>query len=97
VVREAAPGEVASIRALGIATLLREVGDHVDILKVDIEGSEKEVFREAPWLGQISHLVIELHGPDCETAVMQAVNGRALPSRCDELTVFDFASAPRAA
>ena len=95
--REAAPGEVASIRALDIATLLHDVGGHADILKVDIEGSEKEVFREAPWLPQVSHLVIELHGPDCETTVMQAVNDRAMPTRCDELTVFDFSGPRRAA
>jgi len=55
------------------------------------------VQRVSPWLPQVSHLVIELHGPDCEAAVMQAVNNRANPMRCDELTVFDFSSPQRTA
>lgn len=36
--------------------------DHVDILKVDIEGSEKEVFENSGlWIDHISAIVIELH------------------------------------
>jgi hypothetical protein len=44
-------------------------------LKVDIEGSEREVFRSGPWLSMVRNICIELHGPDCEAAFNQALNG----------------------
>jgi FkbM family methyltransferase len=92
-VREAKADEAADFQAVDIPSLIRDSGEtRVSILKVDIEGSETEVFRESPWLQEVDHLVIELHGPACEDAVFRAVNGRAKPSRCGELTVFDFVS-----
>ena len=90
-VREARPGESATVEAVDIPSLISQSGfDRVSILKVDIEGSEAEVFKHAPWLQKVDRLVIELHGQACEDAVVGAVNGRAAPSRCEELTVFDF-------
>jgi len=48
----------------------------VDILKVDIEGGEIDMFRgDAPWLCGIGTLMIELHGPDCESMVATACEG----------------------
>jgi len=44
--------------------------DMIDILKLDIEGSEKEVFEDCEdWLGKVKVLIIELHEvfkPGCE-------------------------------
>jgi FkbM family methyltransferase len=51
-------------------------GSRVDILKMDIEASEKVIFR-APtrqWLKSIRHLVIELHDKECEEAFWQATS-----------------------
>jgi FkbM family methyltransferase len=52
--------------------------DHVDILKIDIEGSEKEVFSERPtWLHKVDTLVIETHDwlrPGCERSVNLATS-----------------------
>lgn len=52
---------------------------HIDILKLDIEGSEKEVFEEnfEIWLPKTKVLIIELHDEmkkGCSRAVFNAVN-----------------------
>lgn len=50
--------------------------NHIDILKVDIEGSEKEVFESASnWIDQVDLIVIELHERmkiGCDQAVQNA-------------------------
>lgn len=45
--------------------VLAESGfDRVDLLKCDIEGSERELFEHcAPWIGRVKHLVVETHSP----------------------------------
>jgi hypothetical protein len=44
-------------------TLLREHGvDRVDVLKVDIEGAEKEVFAScSSWIDRVGVLIVEFH------------------------------------
>jgi FkbM family methyltransferase len=47
-------------------TLDKIIADHqlnkIDILKIDIEGAEKEVFEDASsWIGKVEALIIELH------------------------------------
>ncbi len=64
---------VQKIRALTIPAIMEEFGlDSVDILKMDIEGSEREVFEAAaPWIGKVETLIAELHErmkPGCEDA-----------------------------
>lgn len=51
----------------------------IDILKMDIEGSELEVFEHKPekWLPKVKCLIIELHDrmkPGCSKAVFQAIS-----------------------
>jgi hypothetical protein len=44
----------------------------IDLLKVDIEGAEKEVFEDCDWMQHVGCLVIELHDrskPGCSAAV----------------------------
>jgi FkbM family methyltransferase len=52
--------------------------DKIDILKLDIEGAERELFNnDATWLDSVGQLVIELHDryiPGCARALYQAVN-----------------------
>jgi FkbM family methyltransferase len=52
-----------SVRAITIDDILRDHQlDRVDLLKVDIEGAEKELFAApAPWLSQVDAICIELH------------------------------------
>lgn len=89
-VREAKGGEKPTMQAVDIGTLLRESGkERISILKIDIEGSESEVFSKSvePWLGLTDTLVIELHGDDCTRIFHQAISDEFEISRCDELTV----------
>lgn len=57
------PSEQGDIRATCIDALMSEHDlKHIDLLKVDIEGSEKEVFEHAAgWLPKVSSIVVELH------------------------------------
>jgi FkbM family methyltransferase len=93
-VRPNKPGEAPTMHAVDIGGLLNKSGfDRISILKIDIEGSEREVFRHnyQAWIGKVDRLVIELHGADCEAALMQALGSCAVEiSRCEELTVCSF-------
>ena len=68
----------ATIPATGVADVLAQFGlSQVDILKIDIEGAETEVFGPGcdEWLGCVRNLVIELHDylkPGCSRAVHAA-------------------------
>jgi FkbM family methyltransferase len=68
---ESADGAIA---ALTIPDILAEAGaSSLDLLKLDIEGAEREVFAngDRQWLAQVKALVIELHDhykPGCSAA-----------------------------
>ena len=77
-VRPARDGEAADINAVTIPDVLAAAGfPRADLLKIDIEGSEVEVFgRDAgAWLGRTRNIAIETHGPECERAVADALAG----------------------
>jgi len=67
------------ISALGVPDVLDQYEiDHVDILKIDIEGAEIEVFGAGcdAWMPRVGFMMIELHDylrPGCETAVASAM------------------------
>jgi hypothetical protein len=74
-VTEDAAGEVAAVT---IPELLDRAGaDRIDILKIDIEGAEAELFSEnTAWLGRVGVLVLELHDrfvPGCRAALDGAI------------------------
>ena len=52
---------------------------HIDLLKVDIEGAEKEVFNDSGnWINQVDTIMIELHDrykPGCSEAFYNAIEG----------------------
>lgn len=57
-------GEVVhEVQARTLDRIMADHGiDHVDILKVDIEGAEREVFGDpSAWLGKVDALIVELH------------------------------------
>jgi FkbM family methyltransferase len=69
-----------AITATTIDRILREAGtDMIDVLKLDIEGTEKELFADPgseQWLRRTNVLIIELHDrfkPGCSQAFEQAV------------------------
>ncbi len=80
-----------AMSAVDIGTLLEESGhDRISILKIDIEGAERQVFAEnfESWINRVDNLVIELHGDDCESTFRTAVGDRGFElSECDELSV----------
>jgi FkbM family methyltransferase len=67
------------VRAVTMRTLMKEMQiETVDLIKIDIEGAEKEVFEESNWLKHVRCLMIELHDryrPGCSEAVESAVQG----------------------
>ncbi|MEM6707981.1 MAG: FkbM family methyltransferase [Pseudomonadota bacterium] len=71
---------VSRVRAVSIPTLMAEFGlDRIDLLKLDIEGSEKEVFEHAAeWIDAVGAIAAELHDkyrPGCARAFYNATNG----------------------
>jgi FkbM family methyltransferase len=54
---------VGAVTGLTVDELMRQYGmDSIDILKVDIEGAEREVFRDtSAWIGRVRSLIVELH------------------------------------
>jgi FkbM family methyltransferase len=73
-VRPAREAEAGDIEAIDIPSLHL---DQIDILKVDIEGSEADLFAEgaSAWLAHVRHIAIELHGPDCAARFFAALEG----------------------
>ncbi len=72
-------GKGITLQAASIADLMQEYKlPHIDILKMDIEGSEKEVFEEgySHWLPRTKCLIVELHDrmkPGCSKALFKAL------------------------
>jgi FkbM family methyltransferase len=58
--------QAQTVPLMTIATTMRELGlDHIDLLKVDVEGAEVQVFegaRDCLRSGQIRRIICELHG-----------------------------------
>ncbi|MES2460800.1 MAG: FkbM family methyltransferase [Armatimonadota bacterium] len=78
-VEESGPNEHPDIRAIGLTEVFNRAGtDDIDILKIDIEGSEKIVFSQnyELWLPRTRNIVMELHGLECEVAVDLALKNR---------------------
>jgi FkbM family methyltransferase len=72
-------------RALTLTTLMHEVGiENVDILKMDIEGAEREIFSNCDWIDKVKLLAIELHdreNPGCSDAVNAVATGHRKTER----------------
>lgn len=62
----------------------------IDLLKIDIEKSEIELFSRntGRWLPRVRNICIELHGPDCEAIFFRALSDYSYDlSRSNELTI----------
>jgi FkbM family methyltransferase len=67
-----------SFKGFTVADILRRSGkQQIDLLKLDVEGSEKQLFSSnyESWIGHVRNLVIEVHDHDCRDAVFTATNG----------------------
>src|ERR1700693_2033933 len=72
-------GNGDNIRAVTIPTPMREFDvDVIDLAKIDIEGSEREIFEDPRWLTGRQCMMIELYDrfrPGCNKAVESAMQG----------------------
>lgn len=73
---------VTDIPAIGIADVLSDFNvANIDVLKMDIEGSEIEVFGEnTAWMDHLDTLIVELHDrfrPGCTAALEKLLAGRS--------------------
>ena len=78
-VREVEQATPNAIHGYTIATLLAQSGfDMIDLLKLDIEGAEEQIFSasDTGWLDHVRVLVIETHGERAEHAVKMALAAR---------------------
>ena len=75
------------VRAVTVRTLMREQGIHfIDLLKLDIEGAEKEVFEACDWIESVRTIAIELHDrvkPGCRSVVQTAAGRIRFEDRGD--------------
>jgi len=83
-VRQSVDSNTADVEAWDMPALLafsqeepRSSQRGVDILKIDIEGSEAEVFASntAGWLHLVRNICIEFHGDDCRETFFNALHG----------------------
>ena len=74
-------GEILhEVRGVTVDTIMKEQGiEHIDILKIDIEGAEREVFKDpSSWLGSVDALIVELHErmkSGCDRSFYNSTNG----------------------
>jgi len=70
-----------TIPGITVDALMRQFGfSWIDVLKLDIEGAEQEIFSRGPigWLRRVSVIAIELHDrlrPGCSQAFYSAIHG----------------------
>lgn len=86
-VRAAQPGEVGGIEAIDLPSLGLS---RIDLLKIDIEGSEADLFASGTdrWLPHVSNIAIELHGTECQERFRSAMaNYLYTSSHSGELTI----------
>jgi len=69
-------GRGIPVRATTMQTLMRETALHsIDLLKMDVEGGEKEIFADPSWSASVKVCIIELHDhivPGCRKSVSSA-------------------------
>jgi len=92
--RESSPSDLQDVMALTVPGIMNRIGaDRIDILKLDIEGSEVELFRSGAdaWLGTIRQIVIELHDrlrPGCAQSFYSAIGRRVYSQESRGQTIF---------
>lgn len=70
---EAKHDEPGAFQAYDVPTILS--GRMCDLLKLDIEGGEVELFRDPNWLGDVKAIVVEVHGNEADALIRKACKG----------------------
>jgi hypothetical protein len=82
------------IRSFTVGDILNELGvSRVDLVKMDVEGAEKEIFEhDCEWLDRIGAISVELHDrfkPGCSRAFYHRIDEYGFPIlRVHGLTTF---------
>lgn len=82
-VREAKDSEESDVKALDVASLIKQSGlERVTLLKIDIEGSEDEVFNgsHTQWIDQVDNIIIEIHGEESRKIYTAATDAAGFSS-----------------
>jgi FkbM family methyltransferase len=79
------------VRSVKLSTLLSELNiGQIDLLKIDVEGAECEIFEDAPhWIAHVNVICAELHDrfrPGCSKAFEIATSGFSTRWRRGELS-----------
>jgi FkbM family methyltransferase len=92
-------GKSGATDAIVMPTLIEMCGGSVDLLKLDVEGSEREIFAHntASWLPAIRNVVIELHGQDCSESFFGALSPYNYEVTNQDMVYFCRNIKPRAA
>jgi FkbM family methyltransferase len=95
---EVEPWAAGNVEGLTIPEILHRVNASgpIDLLKIDIEGAETELFRTAPsWLHITRNIAIELHGGVADATFSRALEGYRFERRhVREVTVIYGLHAP---
>ena len=82
------PAEVANlVQSLSVSDILHEFNrNSIDLLKMDIEGAELEVFsrNSESWIDRVKFIAVESHErfkPGCLKAIRDAITGRGFSKR----------------
>lgn len=76
-VRPTCGEEPTDCTAIGMREMMAQCGiDYIDLLKIDIEGSEKELFQGecGAWLPQVRTIAIELHDAESRNVFLAATS-----------------------
>lgn len=75
-VAEASPDHSGVVRGMDMASIFDLGGGHdVDLLKIDIEGAELQIFGSdaAKWLRKVKNIAVELHSEESRQALFRAL------------------------
>ena len=83
--------DVDTVESIDIPNLMATTGvKHIDLLKIDIEKSEVDLFQcnSAVWLPLVRNIAIELHGHTCSDIFRSALKDYSfLEEQCGEITL----------
>jgi len=70
-------GGEGGVEAFTMPALIALGNGQVDLLKLDVEGSEGEIFgpEAGQWLPAVRNIAIELHGENCKSRFLNALKG----------------------
>ena len=68
------------VKGMTVRSIMDTFGfSFIDVLKIDIEGAEKEVFADtSEWISNVNSLIVELHEgkkPGCKRSFYNGTNG----------------------